>query len=68
MAIFQLSPVKTALIKAPKSDVAGVDRGTVVATSYRETVKQTDSFVSSVKKTAEEGRYRRPPGTGMTRV
>jgi hypothetical protein len=48
-------------------EAAVVDRGVVIDTSYSETVRHTASLSSSTKKTAVEGRYRLPPGAGITR-
>ena len=56
MASFQLSPVKTALMREEKSDVAVAEGGRVREMSYRAIVRQTASLKTSVITTAVEAR------------
>ena len=58
MASFQLSPVKTAEVRAPKSEVAGSEGARFREISYRAAVKQIASLRTSLRNTAVEVKYR----------
>ena len=67
MASFQLSPVKTAMMRLPKREVAGKAGDDFLAVSYRAMVKQTVNLRSSLRKTAVDVMYLRPPTSGICR-
>ena len=67
MASFQLSPVNTALMRWLKSAVAGREGEIVREMSYRAKVKQKVSLRNSLRNTAVEVKYLRPPTSGNMR-
>ena len=55
-ASFQLSPEKTALVREKNRDVAGIEGGAALETSYNAIVREMASLTNSFRKTAVEVR------------
>lgn len=65
IASFQLSPVKTEPVRLLKREVAGKAGDEFLAMSYKAMVKQTVNLSNSLRKTAVDVMYRRPPTSGI---
>jgi len=58
MASFHPSPEKTDIYNCSKRTVAGVEGGSVREMSYMAIVKETANFMTSLRKTAVDVKYR----------